>query len=81
MEGWTMILVRTERGRDYLDRAMAEEVLEMRPADEEPKALEVMDRLARKQRDRVGPFDPHARATYATEELLAAARADASQSQ
>jgi coenzyme F420 hydrogenase subunit beta len=80
MEGWTMILVRTERGRDYLDRAMAEGVLEMRPADEEPKALEVMDRLARKQRDRVGPFDPHARASYATEELLTAARADASQS-
>jgi coenzyme F420 hydrogenase subunit beta len=74
MEGWTMILVRSERGRDYLDRAVAAGVLELRLAEEEPKALEVMDRLARKQRARVGPFDPHAEAAYPTRELLEKAR-------
>ncbi len=77
MEGWTMILVRSERGADFLERAVAAGVLELRPAEEEPKALEVMDRLARKQRERVGPFDPHANAAYASEQALAAARADA----
>ena len=79
MEGWTMILVRSEAGQAYLDEAVAAGVLELREADQEPKALEVMDRLARKQRARVSPFDPHARAAYATEEALAAARAEAAE--
>ena len=69
-----MILVRSERGRDYLERAVAAGVLDLRPAEEEPKALEVMDRLARKQRARVNPFEPHADAAYPTHELLEAAR-------
>ena len=69
-----MILVRSERGRDYLERAVAAGVLDLRPAEEEPKALEVMDRLARKQRARVNPFDPHAETAYPTQELLEAAR-------
>jgi coenzyme F420 hydrogenase subunit beta len=79
MEGWTMILVRSEAGQAYLDEAVAAGVLELREAEQEPKALEVMDRLARKQRARVSPFDPHARAAYATEEALAAARAEAAE--
>jgi coenzyme F420 hydrogenase subunit beta len=79
MEGWTMILVRSEAGQAYLDEAVAAGVLELREADQEPKALEVMDRLARKQRARVGPFDPHARAAYATEQALAAAQAEAAE--
>ncbi|HEX2294013.1 MAG TPA: Coenzyme F420 hydrogenase/dehydrogenase, beta subunit C-terminal domain, partial [Actinomycetota bacterium] len=77
MEGWTMILVRSERGEDYLRRAVDAGVLELRDAEEEPGALAVMDRLARKQRARVGPDDPHASAAYATEQALAAARAEA----
>jgi coenzyme F420 hydrogenase subunit beta len=76
MEGWTMVLVRSERGEDYMKRAVEAGVLELRPAEEEPGALEVMDRLARKQRERVGPFDPHASASFPTTELLAAARSD-----
>ncbi|HVL64471.1 MAG TPA: Coenzyme F420 hydrogenase/dehydrogenase, beta subunit C-terminal domain [Actinomycetota bacterium] len=74
MDGWTMVLVRSETGDEYLTQAVAEGVLELRAAEEEPKALEVMDRLARKQRARVKPGDPHARAAYATEEALEAAR-------
>ncbi len=77
MEGWTMILVRSEKGADYLDAAVAAGVLELRPAEEEPKALEVMDRLARKQRDRITPFDPHAMTRWPTRQALEAARADA----
>jgi len=74
MEGWTMVLVRSERGEDYLNRAVEAGVLELRPAEEEPKALEVMDRLAKKQRARVKPDDPHAAAAYATTQALEAAR-------
>ncbi|HYI46031.1 MAG TPA: Coenzyme F420 hydrogenase/dehydrogenase, beta subunit C-terminal domain [Actinomycetota bacterium] len=77
MEGWTMILVRSEVGREYLAKAVEAGVLELRPAEEEPKALEVMDRLARKQRERVKPWDPHASARWPTEQTLAAARAEA----
>jgi coenzyme F420 hydrogenase subunit beta len=76
MEGWTMILVRSERGDRYLDAAIAAGALETRPAEEEPNALQVMDRLARKQRERVSSTDPHAAARWPTSELLAAARAD-----
>ncbi|MEA2505665.1 MAG: coenzyme hydrogenase subunit beta [Actinomycetota bacterium] len=79
MEGWTMILVRSERGDRYLDAAIAAGALETRPAEEEPAALQVMDRLARKQRERIGPFDPHAEARWPTAELLSAARAESSQ--
>ncbi len=79
MEGWTMVLVRSEAGRDYLTRAAEEGIVELRDADQEPAALEVMDRLARKQRARISPFDPHASATWPTEQLLQAARADAAE--
>jgi len=76
MEGWTMILVRSERGQDYLERAVAAGVIELRDADEEPKALDVMYRLARKQRERIKPDDPHWQTRWPTEQALAAARAD-----
>jgi coenzyme F420 hydrogenase subunit beta len=76
MEGWTMILVRSQLGAEWLDAAVEAGVLELRDASEEPRALEVMDRLARKQRQRVGPFDPHAEAAYPTKQLLEAARAE-----
>ncbi|MDP9223894.1 MAG: Coenzyme F420 hydrogenase/dehydrogenase, beta subunit C-terminal domain, partial [Actinomycetota bacterium] len=79
MEGWTMILVRSERGERYLDAAVAAGALEVRPAEEEPGALEVMDRLARKQRERITPADPHAATRWPTQELLTAARVDDAQ--
>lgn len=77
MEGWTMILVRSEKGDDLLRRAVDAGVVELRPAEEEPDALKVLDRLARKQRERVGPFDPHATARWPDEAGLAEARRDA----
>lgn len=70
MEGWTMILVRSERGDDYLKRAVEAGVLELRPAEEEPKALEVMMRLATKQRQRIKPDDPHWQTRFPTRQIL-----------
>lgn len=77
MEGWTMVLVRTERGEDYMKRAVEAGVLELRAAEEEPGALEVMDRLATKQRERIDPFDPHAAARWPEAEALRFAQAEA----
>jgi coenzyme F420 hydrogenase subunit beta len=77
MEGWTMILVRTERGEDYLKRAVEAGVIELRPAEEEPGALDVMMRLATKQRERIDPFDPHANARWPDAEAIRFAQAEA----
>ncbi|HYN37457.1 MAG TPA: Coenzyme F420 hydrogenase/dehydrogenase, beta subunit C-terminal domain, partial [Actinomycetota bacterium] len=79
MEGWTMILVRSDAGEEYLYSAVEAGALELRPAEEMPKALKVMDRLARKQRERINPDDPHAATRWPTEQALAAARADAAE--
>ncbi|MDQ4145459.1 MAG: Coenzyme F420 hydrogenase/dehydrogenase, beta subunit C-terminal domain [Actinomycetota bacterium] len=75
MEGWTMILVRSEAGEEYINAAVEAGVLELRPAEEMPSALDVMYRLARKQRERIKPNDPHANHRWPTEQALAAARA------
>jgi coenzyme F420 hydrogenase subunit beta len=74
MEGWTMILVRSQVGEQYLADAVDAGKLELRPADEEPGALAVMDRLARKQRERIKPFDPHATTRWPTLQALEEAR-------
>ena len=76
MTGWTMVLVRSEEGEHYLNRAVEAGVLTLPAVGDEPEALKVLDRLSRKQRERVGPFDPHAAARYPTEQALAAARSD-----
>lgn len=72
-----MILVRTERGEDFMKRAVEAGVLELRAAEEEPAALEVMNRLATKQRERIQPFDPHANARWPEAEALRFAQAEA----
>jgi coenzyme F420 hydrogenase subunit beta len=51
-EGWTLTIVRTERGLDIWNRAVTDGVVEVRPASEDPKAVELMFKLAAKSRDR-----------------------------
>lgn len=51
-DGWTLTIVRTELGQDIWDRAVADGVVEWRPASEDPKAVDLMFRLAQKSRDR-----------------------------
>ncbi len=51
-EGWTLTIVRTDRGADIWGRALADGVVEARPASEDPKAVELMFKLAEKSRAR-----------------------------
>jgi coenzyme F420 hydrogenase subunit beta len=51
-DGWTLTIIRTDRGRDIWDRALADGVIEARPASEDPKAVELMFKLAAKSRQR-----------------------------
>ena len=51
-EGWTLTVIRTDLGVDLWRRASAEGVLESRPASEDPKAVELMFKLAAKSRER-----------------------------
>jgi coenzyme F420 hydrogenase subunit beta len=65
-DGWTLTIVRTERGQDLWERASSDGVIEMRPASEDPKAVELMFRLAAKSRERWpsdGDMPPNAGST------------------
>lgn len=70
MNGWTMCVIRTEYGQDLWGRAVAGGVVKTRAADEEPQALKVLDALSKKQRRRVGPFEPHAAGRWPVREVL-----------
>jgi len=52
-DGWTLSVVRTERGQDIWERAVAAGIIESRPAmEQDPKAVELMFKLAAKSRER-----------------------------
>jgi coenzyme F420 hydrogenase subunit beta len=51
-EGWTLTIVRTDRGLDIWRRAVEAGVVEWRPIEEDPHAITLMERLASQQRAR-----------------------------
>ncbi len=51
-DGWTLTVVRTDRGKDIWDRALADGVIESRPGSEDPHAVDLMFKLAAKSRQR-----------------------------
>lgn len=51
-EGWSLTIIRTDRGKDIWERALAAGVIETKPATEDPKAIELMFKLAARSRDR-----------------------------
>ncbi|HYH28719.1 MAG TPA: Coenzyme F420 hydrogenase/dehydrogenase, beta subunit C-terminal domain [Actinomycetota bacterium] len=51
-EGWTLTVIRTDLGEEIWREASAEGIFEERPADEDPKAVALMRKLAERQRTR-----------------------------
>ena len=51
-EGWTLSIVRTERGQGLWDAALADGVIETRPASDDPAAVELLFKLAARSRER-----------------------------
>jgi len=51
--GWTLMIVRTQRGADWLQGAAAAGAIQMRPGEEEPAALALLAKLAAKSRQRI----------------------------
>jgi coenzyme F420 hydrogenase subunit beta len=51
-EGWTLTVVRTQRGQDWLDGAAAAGLVTVRPGEEDPAALALMGRLSVRSRQR-----------------------------
>ena len=74
MSGWTLVRVRSEPGRHYLERAVAAGALEPRDPNEDRRAQDLLVLLAAKQRARVRSDDPHDRAAHASEQAVKAAR-------
>jgi coenzyme F420 hydrogenase subunit beta len=49
---WTLTVVRTDLGREVMQRMVAEGVIETRPGDDDPGAIALMQKLAENSRDR-----------------------------
>jgi coenzyme F420 hydrogenase subunit beta len=49
---WTLAVVRTDRGKELMDRIVADGVVETRPGEDDPGALALLDRLSRASRRR-----------------------------
>ncbi len=49
---WTLTIVRTELGRAIIDAMVADGAIETRPGDDDPGAVALLHRLARKSRER-----------------------------
>jgi coenzyme F420 hydrogenase subunit beta len=51
-DGWTLAVVRTQRGEDWMGEATAAGVITVRPGEDDPAALALMAKLAARSRSR-----------------------------
>src|SRR6476659_7942088 len=53
---WTLTIVRTDAGRELMERMLADGVIEARPGDDDPDAIALMHKLSKKSRKRWPEF-------------------------
>ncbi len=53
---WTLTIVRTDAGRDLMERMLADGAIEVRPGDDDPDAIALMHKLSAKSRKRWPEF-------------------------
>ena len=53
---WTLTIVRTDAGRELMERMLADGVIQVRPGDDDPDAIALMHKLSRKSRKRWPEF-------------------------
>lgn len=51
-DGWTLTVVRTQRGQEWLEGAIAAGLVSVRPGEEDPAAMALMGKLAERSRRR-----------------------------
>lgn len=49
---WTLTVVRTDAGRELMQRMLDDGWIETRPGDDDPEAIELMHKLSKKSRKR-----------------------------
>jgi len=52
LEGWTFTIIRTEKGQEFFSKAEAAGILNVRSVNEEPNALNLLNKLSKKKRFR-----------------------------
>jgi coenzyme F420-reducing hydrogenase beta subunit len=67
LTGQTLAGARTAPGKAWIEEALKEGLFEIRPAQAYPKSLEILDRLARKQKARSEKAYQHARGATSTQ--------------
>src|SRR3954452_17280911 len=53
---WTLTIVRTDAGRELMEKMLADGVIEVRPGDDDPDAIALMHKLSKKSRKRWPEF-------------------------
>jgi coenzyme F420 hydrogenase subunit beta len=53
---WTLTIVRTDAGRELIEKMLGDGVIEIRPGDDDPGAIELMHKLSKKSRKRWPEF-------------------------
>src|SRR3954454_6985963 len=53
---WTLTIVRTDAGRELMERMLADGAIEVRPGDDDPDAIALMHKLSRRSRKRWPEF-------------------------
>ena len=53
---WTLTVVRTDAGRELIERMLADGAIETRPGDDDPDAIVLMHKLSKKSRKRWPEF-------------------------